>query len=1028
LGRKRTGKRSGSSKDLITAKNALRPFYNRQKPLRRWPQFQTVRVSAPLNDLASIYRITEHNPAFQFEGLGNTFPRDPGVVPDATLKRLEPLSLSRELSLQIGRINHHASQLTDALTSLAEANAALASNDWDRAERLLTEHFTEYGYSLIWAKKALLCAFQRGGLASLSRQYKSITRGADRRAWGILCHLYYDMADSAYHPFKSLKNWLHVLSDRTADARWYRDLACWNLYGHVCSEEELSSTILSSGGASLIDLVLTIWSRHEIHDSVTIKSALYSKLCPTVRSVLDQRFSSISLSIPDRYMKSNRSVSDLDLYRFSFFFDEVNFVASWRNQLTGLLHPDRMSAFAFGSRTDHLLAGAALAMENETDGLAGSEAIVEKWLRQIAPEAVRIDQSWVIAVVIAQFLKNVDVKNDISSKYIVSLISKADDLHDHLSYDHIARLHYLNRDNEPIIKFFVRDFLFKKVRSPDNDLERRAAFMDIIPDYDRHNILSYLTSVSMWSKPAAIYLARTCTRTFLERLYMIMTSVQDVIESRIEICSWILKNDSNNLESITEELEALRRELSNLDARSDIDSTRVHVDEEALKEWYLETQYPQTSRYIQTVIAEGREAKHESFLKYYNELLAIADRGDKEDFIQDTQIGSEFILLSLVEKTLDAFVSDRSFGLNAYLSRRIRHGTLGGFMLTPVARIVRRARDAAPGSERTAATEDLQVVQAVLEQWRLNLASKLDHARKNIIQINSDACPEGKIAATWRNASGVTHLDAMFSRVRQRVLDADGAYDIFPDIYAVCWDLIERDLAQIRLYLVKEFLREANDMLAHAFANLSTDQQVIAFRYVSDLREAIESRVLEVCGWFIRPMVRRDNYDLTTLVDSMLSIVRELDESYNFRSEVLIEHKSNISRGTFEIVSDILFVLIGNAAKHGKKGGLIGVTSRVGGLWRHHLELSIVSEVETSQDMDVALGRIHDAMDVNGAGELDTAAVAEGFTGIRKLLGVLQRVKSDRKTLECLPNRKTRTITFRVGLPIEIAAGRGTVR
>jgi hypothetical protein len=67
-----------------------------------------------------------------------------------------------------------------------------------------------------------------------------------------------------------------------------------------------------------------------------------------------------------------------------------------------------------------------------------------------------------------------------------------------------------------------------------------------------------------------------------------------------------------------EELEALERELGNLDARSDLDSTRVHVDEDSLREWFNETQKANVARYVQTAIAEGPDAAFESLVNYYS--------------------------------------------------------------------------------------------------------------------------------------------------------------------------------------------------------------------------------------------------------------------------------------------------------------------------------------------------------------------------------------------------------------------------
>lgn len=201
----------------------------------------------------------------------------------------------------------------------------------------------------------------------------------------------------------------------------------------------------------------------------------------------------------------------------------------------------------------------------------------------------------------------------------------------------------------------------------------------------RHTtIVNFIEEVSSWSVATAIFLARLCTRTFIERLYMIVSSLKDVIELRIAVLDWLIVNDAPHTVNYKQEIETLRTELANLDVRTDLDSTRVHVDEDALGDWFAATQRTLLTRYAQTVIAEGADSKRESILSFYTRLREEGDDPAERAFLLESQIGSDFLLLQIVENTLKAFVSDRLFGLDAYLSRRIRHGTLSGFLLTPL--------------------------------------------------------------------------------------------------------------------------------------------------------------------------------------------------------------------------------------------------------------------------------------------------------------------------------------------------------
>jgi hypothetical protein len=124
----------------------------------------SVRQQTPLADYAAICTLTESNAAYPFPGLGNTFPRVEQTVPDGAFRHLKALGLSRELALQVARLNHHAVKLTPALESLARVNDHLGRGEFEEAEATIAAHKEAHGLSFILLKKELLLALERHGL------------------------------------------------------------------------------------------------------------------------------------------------------------------------------------------------------------------------------------------------------------------------------------------------------------------------------------------------------------------------------------------------------------------------------------------------------------------------------------------------------------------------------------------------------------------------------------------------------------------------------------------------------------------------------------------------------------------------------------------------------------------------------------------------------------------------------------------------------------------------------------------------
>jgi hypothetical protein len=741
-----------------------------------------------------------------------------------------------------------------------------------------------------------------------------------------------------------------------------------------------------------------MWKASAVHSEWSELETLNASLRPELLSILRDRFCTTTVSIPTRYSLKLAASSDLNVFRATFFFQEDAPIARWRSSFMCVLYPRSVGGAAVGPPAFGIprMADSPEA-EEQHPGPADNRAPLEAIVRSVLEPDVRVTSiNFLASAVAADFLRRFKPEIELCPEQLIRILTETSNIHEYVERETILGLLGVERFTQShLLVFLLRNVLFRKDRTQEHELDRRAAFMALFAVGGRDEIVPFLDAVARWSPQTARYVAQFCTRTFLERLYLLVESVKEVVETRIAICKWILANSGTGRATISEERDALERELANLDARSDLDSTRVHVDEDSLREWYNETQRANELRYRQTVITEGVSGNHGTFLDFYNrsrEQPKVRESG--EDLFADAQIGSEFILLSIFEATLTVFVTDKTFGLDSYLSRRIRHGTLRGFLTTPVARVRRRLADDIEREQRTAERESLQRVAEQLDRWFAILAERLDYLRREVIQIASDRHPVGLIEATWRTPTNVRHLDAMMARTRARVIGGQGDDDVFSDVYLLCWDFLERDLAQLRLHLNREFYKNLAAELIILRDEMDPDARRAGWGYWIEIASLLNGRVQEICGWFIRPVFRRNAYDLRTLVESTISIVRELDESYRFEERVDMGDSLIINRGSFDVLGDILFVLIGNAAKHGKRGGLVLTGAEAIGAKCELIAIEVVSEVENSDALLTAQAAIRRAKDASDLALIQSAGVIEGFSGIRKVIGLLNRVKN----------------------------------
>lgn len=1006
-------------------RNSFRPFYRLKKKRPFWKEMQSVRRTSRPNDYPAVMSVAEGVPAYSFPGFGNTFPTDRATVPHSSFRRLEALAPTLELRFQAARLNHHSERLVGALASLAAINGALSISSFEEAERLLDVHTTRYGLSLAIAKKELLLSVGRSGLPGLARHYKAMIHEQDRTAWAVLCHYLYDLMDPTFNVQQGLRAWLGLASRRLATSEWYALLIQDDALTRSPTDELLSAGALRFSSLSLLDLALFLWKKKNAHPSNNAVASAMASLRSDITGVLERSFSALQVPLSRPHSLRGQPAPDIEIYRTSFFYDDIADIAAWRSHIHSFLFPGRFVLESTGSLPPSLLMNAAatsiaLNPRSSRDVIAA----LRTWECNFLLDKTEVtDQKFLTAAIVAESLRRLGTGPTTDASAVAHLLASTEDVHLFVSTATLLGLLASEPSQAaPLLTFVLRELLYRRDRSPDNELERRLAFMEIFHTRDRKEIEVLLDDIAPDSQPTAMLLARTCTRTFLERLYLMMSSLKDVLETRLRICRWLAARSHEQEQRLKEECDALDREIANLDARSDLDSTRVHVDEDSLREWFEHEHEGSVARYTQTVIAEGPHAELSSLLAMIstNKERTTDEDEPEENLANDTRIGSEFLLASIFSSTLHTFAEDRSFGLDAYLSRRIRHGTLSGQILTPLAKTFNRLLELSAVHDVPEHYASGPSIRGFVDEWRRYLTLELDHVRKEIIQLKTDAHPQGLIRATWRTSTNVAHLDAMLARVRGRVIETHGSYDVFPDLFALCWDCLESDLAQLRLYMLRDFLTTAIERLNRLFGTLPISSKQATHLLVEELRNTLQARVQDVCGWFIRPVFRRDRYSLRMLVMSTLSIVRELDASYAFSEAVTIPADVALSRGGFDVFSDILFVLVGNAAKHGRADGPIHVEAKFRDLDASVVELTVSSQVVDQASMRSAEQNIGIALAKNEGKSIHHAAVEEGFSGLRKLVGLLNRIKSPHLRFGWKGDADSLTITFQLELPAEI--------
>ena len=294
-------------------------------------------------------------------------------------------------------------------------------------------------------------------------------------------------------------------------------------------------------------------------------------------------------------------------------------------------------------------------------------------------------------------------------------------------------------------------------------------------------------------------------------------------------------------------------------------------------------------------------------MRYYNlnkkeVLLEDMGKSDNEGifyFIFETPKEKE--LRNVLNEILDFFLSNNEYGLDTYLSTRIRHGTLQGQLRSPFQKnnlITTRKSDK---SDEYIANDimlkringNAKSINKIFSDFSYKIDSLIEDVKKNWMQIKING----------KNPHGMfdfDDLDLSFEELYSNVSSESSPKIIFELIIQHLWDETEKSLERIRERLKKELCDQFIELLTKLqedLANEQTGHNTFVNRKISECKTDVQLSIDEVSSWFER-VDPSDDMKVTSF--ELLELCKRI--------------RVNISPEFSNV--DILLILIDNSIKH----------------------------------------------------------------------------------------------------------------
>lgn len=371
------------------------------------------------------------------------------------------------------------------------------------------------------------------GLSGLSNRYKLLTTGFPKTAWTIICHFLYDFLDPTISIDRVYRAWTATCSMRMETSDWYAAPIQADISLQPSSDEFASLVLLRTSAFSLLDLLLFMWKTAAVYVSTDDFQEAILTINDTIRAILSTSFDTTRFAVSPIYNDLSGSTPDAAIYRTAAFYDEYKNIANWRAALNRIIFP--------GTSRRPSLTSDQHALVSASQCIAATPAACD--LQVVALRALETSvttsqfslgrQDLLRAALVGESLQYVNLDNEPALSPLINLLSTTENVHHFIPQNIAATMIVQCRARRlHLLIFILCELAYRRSRTEDNELERRLSFMEAYRSSEANTLPAFFDRIAVDSPAAAILLAQTCTRSFLERLYLVMTSIKDVLQAR----------------------------------------------------------------------------------------------------------------------------------------------------------------------------------------------------------------------------------------------------------------------------------------------------------------------------------------------------------------------------------------------------------------------------------------------------------------------------------------------------------------
>jgi hypothetical protein len=364
----------------------------------------------------------------------------------------------------------------------------------------------------------------------------------------------------------------------------------------------------------------------------------------------------------------------------------------------------------------------------------------------------------------------------------------------------------------------------------------------------------------------------------------------------------------------------------------------------------------------------------------------------------------------MIGSVRELFLFEPTHGLDSYLSKRVRHGSIVGFLRSPAEKSGVIWQQGTSGAyvrsdkwiELTSSLSAKAQIDAAIESFSRNIDTYLLRLKDTFLHVKTDKNPHGIFDAK---------LATPFFHLIRSVANQDTTLQAFVNtLLASLWGLLNPSLISAKQLIQRDASRYISDQFERLRERVSRaipqpSERLELDRTLNSASMQMQSALGTVAAWFEPLIPGTETYSINEVVDIALASVKAVTPNFAPHIEVKQTPGRRVEAQNLPIFIDVLFIALHNVARwSGCDSPQVDVYCSVD-LAESTITLRIENEISATVDVSAMRGKLTEVRARVETGQGGEMLRREGGSGLYKLAGITSQSSKGRLNFDVSSDR-----------------------